>query len=140
MIGGNIEYIVNSDSHPGAQFSSEFRSLVKSEIAKLSANRDQEVAQAETPKRPAPSKPESVIEERPKHQLKDLTALLDSLSNSVDSGNLLIERRLTVADLIYYSKRTYHVSHSAEDLSGAEFQTAGGHVSPPIALILIATC
>ena len=38
LIGENIEYIANYDSHPGAQFNSEFRSLVKSEIAKLAAD------------------------------------------------------------------------------------------------------
>ena len=37
LVGPNIEYIANNDSHPGAQFNSEFRSLVKTEIAKLSA-------------------------------------------------------------------------------------------------------
>src|SRR6516225_3049811 len=37
LIGPNIEYIANNDSHPGAQFSSEFRNLVKSEIARVSA-------------------------------------------------------------------------------------------------------
>jgi hypothetical protein len=39
LIGENIEYIANYDSHPGAQFNSEFRSLVKSEIAKLTADK-----------------------------------------------------------------------------------------------------
>ena len=37
LFGSNIEYISNNDSHPGAQFNSEFRSLVKTEVAKLSA-------------------------------------------------------------------------------------------------------
>src|SRR6516164_5815169 len=37
LFGSNIEYIANNDSHPGAQFNSEFRSLVKTEVAKLSA-------------------------------------------------------------------------------------------------------
>jgi lipoprotein-anchoring transpeptidase ErfK/SrfK len=37
LVGPNIEYVVNNDSHPGAQFNSEFRNLVKSEIARLSA-------------------------------------------------------------------------------------------------------
>ena len=37
LVGPNIEYIANNDSHPGAQFNSEFRSLVKTEVAKLSA-------------------------------------------------------------------------------------------------------
>jgi len=39
LIGENIEYIENYDSHPGAQFDSEFRSLVKGEIAKFAADR-----------------------------------------------------------------------------------------------------
>lgn len=37
LIGPNIEYIANSDSHPGAQFDPQFRDLVKSEVAKLVA-------------------------------------------------------------------------------------------------------
>jgi hypothetical protein len=41
LVGPNVEYIVNNDSHPGAQFNREFRSLVKSEIARLSAEDDQ---------------------------------------------------------------------------------------------------
>ena len=36
LVGENIEYIANNDSHPGAQYNAEFRSLVKSEIARLS--------------------------------------------------------------------------------------------------------
>ncbi len=35
--GANIEYIANTDSHPGAQFNSEFRTLAKTEIAKFTA-------------------------------------------------------------------------------------------------------
>jgi hypothetical protein len=38
--GPNIEYIRNNDSHPGAQFNSEFHSLVKTEVAKLSAEKE----------------------------------------------------------------------------------------------------
>ena len=33
----NIEYIVNNDTHPGAQFNEQFRSVVKSELARLAA-------------------------------------------------------------------------------------------------------
>ena len=40
LAGPNIEYIANNDSHPGAQFNSEFRSLVKTEVAKLSAENE----------------------------------------------------------------------------------------------------
>jgi hypothetical protein len=66
--GDNIEYIENSDSHPGAQFNSEFRDLAKSEIAKfaaddrpgdLAAEDDRQIAQGEIldlPKRAAPER------------------------------------------------------------------------------------
>jgi hypothetical protein len=53
LIGPNIEYIANNDSHPGAQFSSEFRNLVKSEIARVSAESAVETAQARVPVAPA---------------------------------------------------------------------------------------
>jgi hypothetical protein len=49
LVGPNVEYIVNNDSHPGAQFNSEFRSLVKNEIARLSAEDDQNTADLVTP-------------------------------------------------------------------------------------------
>jgi hypothetical protein len=49
LIGPNIEYIANNDSHPGAQFSSEFRDLVKSEIARVSVEPAVVTAQARTP-------------------------------------------------------------------------------------------
>jgi hypothetical protein len=49
LAGDNIVYIENSDSHPGAQFSSEFRNLAKSEIAKFTAEDRLETAQAATP-------------------------------------------------------------------------------------------
>jgi hypothetical protein len=53
LIGPNIEYVANNDSHPGAQFSSEFRNLVKSEIARVSAEPAVETAQARVPVAPA---------------------------------------------------------------------------------------
>jgi hypothetical protein len=79
LIGENIEYIANYDSHPGAQFNSEFRSLVKSEIAKLTADDTVVAAQA------AASRPNKVAqlpqppnlkpaEERLTHQQRDLAA------------------------------------------------------------------
>jgi len=49
LVGDNIEYIVNSDSHMGTQFSSDFRDLVKSEIARLSALDDRDTVQAALP-------------------------------------------------------------------------------------------
>ena len=40
LVGPNIEYIANNDLHPGAQFNSEFHSLVKTEVARLSAEKE----------------------------------------------------------------------------------------------------
>ena len=40
LVGPNIEYIANYDSHPGAQFNSAFHSLVKTEVARLAAEKD----------------------------------------------------------------------------------------------------
>src|SRR3974390_1921836 len=53
LIGPNIEYIANNDSHPGAQFSWEFRNLVKSEIARISAEPAVVTAQARALPAPA---------------------------------------------------------------------------------------
>ncbi len=53
LIGPNIEYIANNDSHPGAQFSSEFRDLVKSEIARVSTEPTVMAAQASPAVAPA---------------------------------------------------------------------------------------
>jgi hypothetical protein len=53
LIGPNIEYVANNDSHPGAQFSSEFRNLVKSEIARVSADSAIVTAQVQVPAAPA---------------------------------------------------------------------------------------
>src|SRR5579863_6367652 len=47
--GDNIEYIANNDSHPGAQFNSQFRNLVKTEIAKFTAEDRVETADADAP-------------------------------------------------------------------------------------------
>jgi hypothetical protein len=57
LIGANIEYIVNNDSHLGAPFNPEFRNLVKSEIARLSAEQVPNTAQAQMAKASHPSKP-----------------------------------------------------------------------------------
>jgi len=37
LVAPNIEYIVNNDSHPGAQFNEQFHSVVKNEVARLVA-------------------------------------------------------------------------------------------------------
>lgn len=48
--GDNIEYIANNDSHPGAQFNSQFRDLVKTEVAKFTAEDRLETAEADAPR------------------------------------------------------------------------------------------
>jgi hypothetical protein len=152
LIGENIEYIANYDSHPGAQFNSEFRSLVKGEIAKFAADVRPEtvqavasrpskpaqlpqstrakpaeetvthqqrglplkdhiqVAQSETPKSPKRAPPEHVAEKPSKQQDGALTAFLDTLSGSVNSGDVFVQRQLTTTDLKDYAARTYRGS------------------------------
>src|SRR5438477_1402000 len=123
LIGPNIEYMANNDSHPGAQFNSEFRNLVKSEISRVSAEPVLVTAYAQIPSAPKPtnalmtaqaqiqsppkpanaSSPAKLAAVKPQpakqHRLADTTAFLDSLTNTVDSGNLFTERQLTIADL-----------------------------------------
>ncbi len=157
LIGENIESIANYDSHPGAQFNSEFRNLVRSEIAKFTANdrleipqaavsrpnkpaqlpqsarlkpaeervtRQQrgltakdhiQVAQAEVSKLQKQLESEQAADERQKQQ-RQLATFLDTLSNSVNSGDVFVQRRLTTADLEHYAERTYHGSSAAAKL------------------------
>jgi hypothetical protein len=82
LIGDNIEYIENDDSHVGAQFSSQFRALVKTEVARVSTEDDAATAQVEIPVTPAPTGPEPVTADLSKHQPKDLSDLIDTLSYS----------------------------------------------------------
>jgi hypothetical protein len=75
LIGPNIEYIANNDSHPGAQFSSEFRTLVKSEIARVSAEPAVVTAQAQVAAAPALAYAESRTSAAPvSAQLRALAA------------------------------------------------------------------
>ncbi len=150
LIGENIEYIANYDSHPGAQFNSDFRNLVKSEVAKFAADNRLEITKpagstanklaqvakparlktgegrlpsqqrnlaakdhlriAQQPKLRHRLQPEQVAETRPKQQQAQLTEFVEKLSNSANSGNLSVERQLTISDLREYAKRTYHGS------------------------------
>jgi hypothetical protein len=54
LVGPNIEYITNNDTHPGAPFNTDFRNLVKSEIARLAALPPPNIAPTETPKPSSP--------------------------------------------------------------------------------------
>jgi hypothetical protein len=119
--GANIKYIENNDLHPAAQFNSDFRSLVKSEIARLTAEDTVRIAQAESPKsphppkKPAATKPEVTKDERPEHQREVLaalqpntpTVLAEEVSSSANSSSASAQRPLTIADMADYVKRTY---------------------------------
>ena len=209
LIGPNIEYIANNDSHPGAQFDPQFRDLVKSEVAKFAAEDRLETAQAETPKPvdaaavqpgqiidlpqdlpqdgapkdraekanadtpqpgnvaaaqaalppprqreaatndsaqgagqgelpqpPQPAALERVADEEPaprqeqprQRQPRQWTAFLDTLTSSVDSGALLVERQLTRAAMMDYAKRTYGVARPAGIVPAGQPAPDGGRV------------
>jgi hypothetical protein len=49
LVGSNIEYITNDDSHLKAPYNSEFRDLVKSEITRLAAEPVPNITQAKIP-------------------------------------------------------------------------------------------
>jgi hypothetical protein len=193
LIGPNIEYIANNDSHPGAQFSSDFRNVVKSEIARVSAEPAIETAQARGSATPAlafaaetrssaaattaslrasaasapvmtaqapaqtsiqapvpvprpaniPTKLAAVKQQtspregtrEPSHEpmhapvhgsnphAEYATAFLESLTSSVDSGNLFAQRPLTAADMLDYANRNYRNARTAELLpTGSEYR------------------
>jgi len=127
-VGPNIEYIMNNDSHPGAPFNAEFRNLVKSEITRLSAEPAPNTAQAKMPKASHPTtlakapetpKLEVVKEERLHHQLQARIAHVDALPSLVNSGSSAAQRRLTIADMKDYVKKTYQSFHAADSTIAA---------------------
>jgi hypothetical protein len=51
------------------------------------------------------------------------SAFLESLTSTVDSGNLFAQRQLTVADMMDYATRNYRNAHTAELLpTGSEYR------------------
>jgi hypothetical protein len=194
--GPNIEYIANTDSHPGAQFNLEFRGLVKTELAKfadqdrlLAAQNTQtqgtqaqntqvaaplayaqssrssdpkalddwlphqakaqatkdgvakdvaakdvaakdraKTAQIDAPKSPQPAQLEHVVLQRPQQMPKESVALLDTLSNAVDSGDLSRKRELTLADMTDYASRAYGVSPKGDKFAANQNSTLGDDV------------
>jgi hypothetical protein len=131
--GPNIEYIETNDSHPGAQFNSDFRSLVKSEVARLSALDSVKTAQVKklqmkTAQSPRLTKPL----EKPTSSTADVTQamrseqrvmaqatfsdtrLSASVRSSENSEQLPVQRPLTIADMKNYINRVYPISHTAD--------------------------
>jgi hypothetical protein len=85
LVGKNIEYISNNDSHPGAQYNSEFRSSVKSEIARLSTEPELDTARVE-PRELDPSdqlQPDQASIEVDK---QNLVRMIGEESLKIDSG------------------------------------------------------
>ena len=80
----------------------------------LTAKDHLQVAQAEMPKLQKGVESEQVTVERQKQQQKQLTTFLDTLSSSVNSGDVFVQRRLTTADLKDYAERTYHGSSTTK--------------------------
>jgi hypothetical protein len=111
--GANIQYIENNDSHPAAQFNSDFQGLVKSEIARLAAEDTVFTAEAQSSKpRPVPKIPASSDGEHHRKSLVALqpntsTASPDVVSSLPSSENASAQRPLTIADMADYVKRTY---------------------------------
>ena len=142
LVGENIEYIENNDSHPGAQFDPQFRDLVKTEVAKFADEDRLETAQAQAarPVKLAGLQPElrhlqreSGAKEHPQIRQAEvsnspMSARLEApgpaqlqlpqgdllafaaVTNSVQSGDLFVQRQLTLRDMKDYVERTYHRS------------------------------
>jgi hypothetical protein len=75
-----------------------------------------------------PTKLAAVNQQPPAHQFETMAALLESLTSTVDSGNLdlgnlLTQRQLTIADMVDYANRNYGTSRTAEaDPAGYEYR------------------
>jgi hypothetical protein len=80
------------------------------------------VARVEGSKSLEPTKVEHIADERRTQHLIASTDLIDTISSSVDSGDLFVQRQLTVGDLTDYVKRTYSGSSSTDLTASASDQ------------------
>jgi hypothetical protein len=72
---------------------------------------------------PAASKLAAVEPPSRSRRQEDATALLEAITNSVDSGNLFAQRQLTAADIMDYANRNYRNARTAELLpTGSEYR------------------
>jgi hypothetical protein len=94
----------------------------------LTAKAPVQIARTEMPDGTKRTKPEHVAEEAPKPRQGEVTALLDRLTSIVNSGSLLVQRRLTISDMKNYADRTYHGSHTAEAITTASLDREVGPV------------
>jgi hypothetical protein len=137
LVGENIEYIANNDTHLRAPFNPEFRDLVKDEIAKFAADDRPEAAQAEIIKplklaqlpRSADFRPadERLTHRRDfaakdRHQIAqtEMPKARDAAppehfveKSNLDSTSVFVQRQLTIENLKDYVERTYGGSPSS---------------------------
>jgi hypothetical protein len=149
LVGENIEYIENNDSHPGAQFNPEFRNLVKSDIAKLASDDQLKAGQAEIPQplrraqlppsvgiKPAKERLAYKQSRSPKAEVPSLPPPervveerpkqqpkdLTAFSEGhliSENSHEMVQRQLTVRDMKDYVQRTYPSSLPADFMSTA---------------------
>jgi hypothetical protein len=93
----------------------------------LTAKAPVQIARTEMASGTKRTEPEHVAEEAPKPRQGKVTALLDRLTSSVNSGSLLVQRRLTLSDMKNYADRTYHGSQTADAITTASL---GREVGP----------
>jgi hypothetical protein len=85
-------------------------------------------AQAETPRFPQALKLEHVVDERRPQQLPAPTEFIDKISSFVDSGDLFLQRQLTINDLKDYAKRTYHRAPTTDLMASASDHAAANRL------------
>jgi hypothetical protein len=115
LVGENIEYIANNDTHLGTQFSSQFRDLVKSEIARLATEDDPGTAQAEPSQRSNPD-PEPV----------KLAPDAPNDARTVDSGKTKNQPHCETA-----AREQADREKPAQETPADELTTESHHVEPP---------
>ena len=86
LVGENIEYIANTDTHLGTQFNSEFRNLVKSEIARLSAGDGMAAAQTDPIFAGEAVNPDSSHQNRPNRRSMQAAASASSTTTRPRTG------------------------------------------------------
>ena len=118
---GNIEYMPNNDSHPGAQFNPEFRSMVKAEITKMTEQPPVQVARADSPAKLAYAEQGS---RNPLLQIKDPAQKDASKKDAVLSA-------LTEKDMKALAQKDSAQKQAAEKQSALKVASAGDAIEMP---------
>jgi hypothetical protein len=105
LAGDNIEYIANDDSHMGTQFSSDFRNLVKSEIARLSTEDD-----------PGATPPAASQQSNPSNQIPEP----DPAQRAIDTQNNAKTNGDTTGSLPHCDKKPDELTQKIIDAQSVE--------------------